>query len=74
MKNKVFLIALLLVSLCCAGFAFGTQKQSKVEWEYKIYSTSVDRVRDEKSLNGFGVEGWELVQKDGEFFYLKRQK
>lgn len=57
MKKRITLVALLLVSLLCVGFA--RQSRPQIQWEYKI-----EKDADEKRLNQLGAEGWELVTLD----------
>lgn len=54
MKNRTLLIALILASLLCAGFAF--QAQTRPQFEYKF-----EQAPNEKKVNALAGEGWELV-------------
>ncbi len=84
LKSKLMLICGILSLLCLVGWTGLTQKQDKSRdvWEYKIL-TYTDT--DEKSLNAFGAQGWELVAAEGHTspdnrgsdapsLYLKRKK
>jgi len=53
MRNRLLLIALLLVSLCCVGFMY---KQTRPQWEYMTTSNTTT-----KKLNELGSQGWEIV-------------
>jgi hypothetical protein len=68
MRTRNLLVALLLVSLLCVGFAYRTQ-QSRAKWEYM-------QTCKYSELNKLGAEGWELVTATGgdgvTCFYLKR--
>jgi hypothetical protein len=70
MRTRTLLVALLLLSLLCVGFAYRTQ-QNRTQWEY----TQTCKFNE---MNKLGVEGWELVTATGgegvTCFYLKRVK
>ncbi|MDT7688942.1 MAG: hypothetical protein QOE46_1701 [Acidobacteriota bacterium] len=69
MRKRIWLAALLLVSLVCVGF--GYQAQGRTQWEYR---TSCGRVDFDK----LGDDGWELAAatQDGSItcLYFKRRK
>jgi hypothetical protein len=65
--------ALLFASLLCVSLTFRAQT-TRPAWEYKVIHISMD----ERSLNTFGGDGWELVAIDSEgrdkVYYFKRPK
>jgi len=62
----------LFLAGCC------TTPQATQRWEYKIaYSNplgpgGLNLERQQKDLNDWGKEGWVVVAKDGNLFYLNR--
>jgi hypothetical protein len=68
MRTRILLVALLLVSLLCAGFAYQAQP-GRTKWEY----AQTCKVTE---MNKLGAEGWELVTATGgegvTCFYFKR--
>lgn len=70
MRNRITLVAVLLVSLLCVGFA-RQARESHPHWEYRAACGRPD-------LNKLGEEGWELsaATQDGNTtcLYFKRQK
>lgn len=83
MKLSWFVVLMLLMIACLAGWTGYAQKQSaapqqsaappRTVWEYKIVSES-----DKLSLNDLGAQGWELVAVEmggaQEVYFFKRPK
>ena len=55
MKNRLLLVAILIVTILCAGFVFqNSTKPSQYEYKFE-YAAS------EKKANELAAQGWELV-------------
>jgi hypothetical protein len=76
LRNRYLVILVAAMILC---FAVGAkQGRDKSTWEYKIIiigEVNQPRTNDEKTLNQYGADGWELISNDGQgTYFLKRAK
>ncbi len=79
MKMESRYLVMLIAALALCLVAWAKPNLNRGAWEYKILvvhnPAGEQYFNDEKLLNEYGAEGWELVTKDGPAFYiLKRAK
>ena len=80
MKSKLYWLPIAaLILMCVIGWTGYAQKKvvSRVTWEYKTVGLSAS-YPVEKELNGFGAQGWELVDVSEvggvKYYFFKRAK
>jgi len=81
-KFRWLLVGVCLTALFVLGWTAYGQRQSRStpSWQYKVvFVEEKDFGRTEEILNGYGAQGWELVQKQnwgrpGDLYYMKRIK
>ena len=73
--KKSYVWFVMVALLCVAGWmAFGQGQRSGQAWEYCVVDAYNGADQAQRALNQYGAQGWELVAKSGDFYYLKRPR